>query len=364
MKKIKQIIIRLLTAVSIVAALLMVLVGYSDRLDPSAFPVLACAGMLFPFIVIINVGILVFWLLVGWRRAMIPIVAFVLCYHPIRTFFPLHFNSEADTEGCIKVMSYNVCGYSGMKLFDQPVDTIIGYLRQQQPDIVCLQEDHRRNPDPTEKLKEVFPYNDTVHISQKNDKELNVVGIHTRFPIVKKEHIPFESSSNSSVAFFLLVEGDTVLVINNHLESFHLTPEDRQHYKDMLKGRMERDSASVETRFLVSKLSKAMAVRAPQARAVHDYIERHSHLPIIVCGDFNDTPISYVRRTIAQGLTDCYVEAGCGPGLSYNQKGFNFRIDQIMCSSHFVPVRCFVDNKMRASDHYPVVCWLKKVDKT
>ena len=362
MKKLKKIVARVFSAFSILVAVLMVLVGFSDRLDPTSYPVLACAGMLFPFFVILNVGVLVFWLLVGWRRAIIPIAGLVVCYQPIRTYFPLHFDSEVP-EGALKVMSYNVCGYAH-KNYDQPMDTIMAYLRDQHPDIVCLQEDFRHKPDPVGRLKEIFTYNDTVHVQKKRDNELNAMGIHSRFPIVKKERIVFESSANCSAAFFLLVDGDTVLVINNHLESFHLSPEDKQHYKDMLKGQMERDSANVETRFLIDKLSKAQATRAPQARAVHDYIERHRHLPIIVCGDFNDTPISYARHTIANGLTDGFVESGCGLGLSYNQKGFNFRIDHIMCSYHFIPCHCVVDDKMGASDHYPVICWLKKVEKT
>ena len=364
MKKIKHFITSLLSAVSILAALLMVGVGYSDRLAPTDYPVLACAGMLFPAFVVLNIGILVFWLLVSWRRAMIPIVGLVLCYTPIRTFFPLHFNNDEVPDSALKVMSYNVCGYSGLKRVDHPVDSIVEYLRREMPDIVCLQEDYRHNPDPFEQLKSVFPYNDTVHVNHNRSGEMNAVGIHSRFPIVRKEYIAYESKSNGSAAFFLLVDGDTVLVVNNHLESFHLSPEEKQQYKDMLKGRMVRDSAQAETRFLVDKLSKAQAIRAPQARAIHDYIERHRHLPIIVCGDFNDTPISYARHTISQGLTDCYVEAGCGLGLSYNQKGFNFRIDQIMCSNHYIPLRCIVDSKIGLSDHYPVICWLRKVEKS
>ena len=343
-------------------ALLMLLTGYSDRLDPSQFPVLACAGMLFPFMVMVNLGVMVFWLFVSWRHALIPLAGLVLAYSPIRTVVPLNPTQQLP-DSCIKVMSYNVCGYSGVKRFDQPLDTIMSYLKEVKPDILCIQEDYRHNPDPVALLKEIFPYNDTVHVKQNRTSELNAVGIHTRYPILRKEYIPYESKGNGSAAFFLLVDGDTVLVVNNHLESFHLSPEDKQQYKDMLKGRMKRDSAQAETRFLIGKISQGGAIRAPQARAVHDYIVAHSQYPLIVCGDFNDTPVSYARRTIAQGLTDCFVESGWGAGLSYNQKGFNFRIDQMMCSADFTPYNCYVDSKMEASDHNPVICWLKKVEK-
>ena len=110
----------------------------------------------------------------------------------------------------------------------------------------------------------------------------------------------------------------------------------------------------------MDKLMESMVKRAPEAEAVHRYVEAHKdRYPVVVCGDFNDTPISYTRHTIAQGLTDCFAEAGCGLGLSYNRKGFNFRIDHIFCSSQFTPIMCKVDSKMDASDHYPMLCSMK-----
>ena len=127
----------------------------------------------------------------------------------------------------------------------------------------------------------------------------------------------------------------------------------------MIKGKMERDDAKQESKLLLDKLGKAAAKRAAGADAVHAYIEAHRQYPMIVCGDFNDNPISYSRHTIAKGLKDCFVETGKGVGLSYNQKGFFFRIDHILCSDHFVPYNCEVDSKMDASDHYPIICRLK-----
>jgi endonuclease/exonuclease/phosphatase family metal-dependent hydrolase len=189
------------------------------------------------------------------------------------------------------------------------------------------------------------------------------VGIHTRFPILKKERIPYESTANGSVAYYLDIEGDTVLVINNHLEGTHLSTEDRDNYKRMIQGKMKKDTAKAETVFLIEKLGRYTAKRSKEADAVHAYIEAHRQYPIIVCGDFNDNPISYARRTIAKGLKDCFVETGRGLGLSYNQKGFFFRIDHMMCSDAFQPYNCEIDNKMDASDHYPLICRLKYAHK-
>jgi endonuclease/exonuclease/phosphatase family metal-dependent hydrolase len=266
-------------------------------------------------------------------------------------------------EGTIKVVSYNVCQYGGNWKYEQGFDTIANYLKREDPDIVCLQEDvdeWRRYV--FQKYQKTFPYNDTVFF-WRTPYGVNGVGIHSKFPILKRERIDYPSRAHGSMAYYLLVDGDTILVINNHLEGTHLSKEDRTRYKEMVSGKLQRDTARSESMLLLSKLGQAAALRATGANAVHQYIEAHRQYPIIVCGDFNDNPISYSRRTIAKGLKDCFVETGRGLGLSYNEKGFFFRIDHILCSDHFEPYNCQVDDKMDASDHYPISCRLKLVHK-
>lgn len=360
MKVIKKIVLGILTGASVTAALLMLVVGYSDRFNPASYPMMACLGMFFPFAFVVNVLFVPVWVFVKWQRLWIPLVAFVLAYAPIRTYFPINFflASEAP-EGCIKVVSYNVCGFGGNHKYEQAVDTVAGYLQRMDADIVCLQEDKGgKGGSGFDKMQELYPYNDTIHFS--NHAIFNSVGIHTRYPIIRKERLPNASVTNGSIAYYLQVGTDTILVINNHLQSTNLSQGERDRYQEMLKGEVERDSAETEMLSIMKKLALRMADRAGQAQAVSEYVETHSQYPIILCGDFNDTPISYAYHTIATHLTDCFVSAGCGLGLSFNLKGFNLRIDHMMCSDYFEPIRCFVDDEMDASDHYPVVCWLKK----
>lgn len=350
----------MLTGASMMTALLLLMVGYSDRFEPESFPMIAPLGMFFPFVLLANVLFVPLWIFVKWKRLWIPLLALVLAYAPIRTYFPINFCfSDEVPEDCIKVVSYNVCGFGGNYKYEQAVDTVGGYLRRIDADIVCIQEDMGgKGGSGFEKMKELYPYNDTVHFS--NSSVFNAIGIHTRYPIIRKERLVYASRANGSIAYYLQVDTDTVLVINNHLESTHLTQNERTRYQEVLKGEVERDSAETEMMAIFRKLASHMADRAVQARTVNDYVETHSQYPIILCGDFNDTPISYVHHTMGTHLTDCFVSAGFGFGLSFNLKGFNLRIDHIMCSDYFEPMRCFVDNKMDASDHYPVVCWLKK----
>ena len=361
-KQLKKLTVNIIAGANVATVILMLITGYSDRLDPVRFPLLSWLGMVFPVFVIINLLFLLFWLCFKWKKIWIPFVGFLLAYIPISIYMPLNPPQEVPDD-CIKVLSYNVCSYGGNYKYEDAFERILDYFGQEQADIVCLQEDvdtWRRYV--FNKYHKLYPYNDTTVLAY-TSKSFNCLGIHTRFPIIRKERIAYESLANGSMAYFLDRGSDTLLVINNHLESSHLTKEDRSRYEDILRGSVKRDTMRAESINIISKLTEGATKRAPGAEAVRHYIEEHSQYPVIVCGDFNDTPISYARHTIAEGLTDCFAKSGHGIGLSYNRKGFWVRIDHILCSTDFTPYNCHVDSKIDYSDHFPIVCWLKMKDK-
>ena len=358
-KQLKRLIVNLVAGANVATIVLMLAAGYSDHISPASHPQAAPLGMTFPIFLLANMLFLFFWLLFKWRRAWIPIVGYLLAYVPISIYMPL--NRPGDTaEATLKLVSWNVCTYGGNYKYDDGFQPVVEYLMKQDADIVCLQEDvdtWRRYV--FQKYQEKYPYNDTT-VFYHTDIGMNGVGIHSRYPILRKERIVYESERNGSVAYYLKVGSDTLLVINNHLEGTHLSDEERSRYRDMLNGEMERDTARAESVHLADKLGQTAAKRAVQAETVHRYVQSHRQYPTIVCGDFNDNPVSYSRRTIADGLTDCFRAKGNGLGLSYFQKGFYFRIDHILCSDDYEPVKCIVDAKIDCSDHFPIVCWLKK----
>ena len=361
-KQLKSFTVNLIAGANVATVLLLVFSGYADHLNPDSYPLLSVAGMFFPFLLLANLLFLFFWLTFKWRKLWIPLLGFVLAYKPLTIFMPLN-PTQTEPDGTIKMLSYNVCQYGGNFKYEEGFDTVYHYLARQDADIVCIQEDvdtWRRYV--MQRYAKLYPYNDTIFLCSHSNL-VNGMGIHTRFPILKREQIPYPSRANGSVAWHLKVGRDTVVVINNHLESTHLSDEDRDRYTDMLKGKVGRDTARQESKVILSKLGHANAQRAIGAEAVRRYMEAHRQYPIIVCGDFNDTPLSYSRHLLSQGMTDCFVETGRGLGLSYNRKGFNFRIDHILVSDRFVPYNCEVDSKMDASDHYPILCRLKLVDK-
>ncbi len=355
-KGLRNIIFTIIAALNIMAVLAMIAVGYSPYIDPIDYPFLSSLGLTFPITLATCLAFMAFWVFFWFRMIIISILGFIAVCLPIRTYLPLNL-PESPPEGAIKVMSFNIKHYYGMDGSESSYDKMLEYLKHESPDIFCTQEDVPEYRNKLKDVKSLFPH---CSISVTETKEHTMGNcIYSKYPIIRSERIEFASDGNTSVAFYLKIGSDTVLVVNNHLESTHLSPDQRQAYKDILRGEIEGDTAKSETKKLFRQLADATRMRAPQADAVAEYVRNHSHYPTIVCGDFNDSPISYTHRIIAEQLTDCFVATGNGLGISYNQGGFFVRIDNIMCSDHFTPYGCVVDNDAKLSDHYPIYCWLK-----
>jgi endonuclease/exonuclease/phosphatase (EEP) superfamily protein YafD len=146
-------------------------------------------------------------------------------------------------------------------------------------------------------------------------------------------------------------------LINNHLESFKLTSKDKVRYLDFIKGAGPETFGGLRAT-IQQKLGPAFLIRAGQARAVAEEIKQSRGDYLLVCGDFNDTPVSYAHRVVQGDLLDAFAESGCGPGITYNLNYFWFRIDHILYSSNMEAFQCTVD-PVRYSDHYPVWCYLR-----
>lgn len=359
-RQLKKFTLKIIAGANAASIAVMLLVGNADRVDPAAHPAIANITLAFPALLAVNAAFLVFWLMAKPRWAALPVGGFILCYGPVRTYCPLNITKPVP-KGAIKVLSYNIWSLSSWKDSTQNCE-IADYLLRQDADIVCLEEaglDKWKRTRFDKIMAAKYGYRD----SSKVEGIVDEIDIFSKFPIVGKEKVKYPSRTNNSAAFHLLIGGDTVTVVANHFESNGFSPTQKERFKQMVKGGLEVDSAKVESKALFARLVEVAARRAPQADSVAAYIAARPGRSFIVCGDFNDTPISYVRRTVAKGLTDCYVETGNGPGISYHSNAFFVRIDNILCSKDWQPYGCKVDNTIGASDHYPIYCWLKKKPK-
>lgn len=361
MKKIGKLFGYVLLGVNIFFSVLFLVCAYSPYINPLTHPVWSCLGLAFPVFLSVNLAFFVFWLLVYWKYAMISLVAGLCCMGQIRTYFPINFPTREIPENSFKLLSYNVMGFIGAKRHtEKNPNPVIEYLQNSDADVICLQEFimgadkyHLSKKDVDKALKS-YPYKAVDKVGSNTD---NSLACYSRYPILSSEPLKYESQYNGTIIYKLAINGDTVTLINNHLESNKLTFEDKAVYMDMIKD-PKAQKVSTGARLLLSKLAEASSIRAKQARVIARAIREFGTSRVIVCGDFNDTPISYTHRIISRNLTDAFVQSGCGMGISYNQNRFYFRIDNILISKNMVSYDCTVDNSIKDSDHYPIWCYI------
>jgi endonuclease/exonuclease/phosphatase family metal-dependent hydrolase len=345
-------------AVNAVFALVFLLIAYSPYIHPAAHPVESCMGLAFPIFLIINVLFVLFWVVVYWRYALLSLLALLIGGGAVRTYIPMHKATKELPEGAVKLLSYNTMQF-GELVMEDGKNEVMEYLTNSGADIICIQE-YNEGPKGYLTAKEIFrqlrdyKYRDVHSVGNGG---INRIALFSKFPIISAARVDYESGSNGSVMYDLLVGSDTVMLINNHLESNKLTQADKEMYHEMLTER-NRETVENGTKYLLRKLADASAIRSHQADTIAGIIERSQRKYILVCGDFNDTPISYAHRRIGEKLHDAFVSSGSGLGISYNRNRFYFRIDHILISKSITAYNCTVDHSIKASDHYPIWCYL------
>lgn len=343
---------------------LMLLTAYSPYIYPVTHPVQSCLGLTFPIFALINGCFLFFWLMIQrYKSALLPLIGFLLCYSQIRTYLPINFRTDNFPEGSIKLLSYNIMGFNGANKKDGK-NAILTYLKESNADVLCLQEyatvesPHYLTQKDIERELADYPYHRINAVGSANGYT-NKIACYSKYPILSARILKYASEYNGSVVYELKLDKDTITLINNHLESNKLTKADKDIYEGILKS-PEKEKVKNGARLLIRKLAEASAIRAPQADTIVQEINSSRHPFVIVCGDFNDTPISYTHRVIAENMNDAFTQSGRGLGISYNQNKFYFRIDNILISKNFRSYNCTVDRSIKESDHYPIWCYISK----
>lgn len=348
----------------VVAILLLIASAFSDRISPERSVLFSYLGLGFPVFCVLNFCFLVYWLFVWeWRFVLVGLCSFLVCKGPVTRYFPFHGRAgEVPKENVLKVLTYNVMGFGYKDHSKESPNPILRYIAESGADIVCLQEyavgtskHFLTNRKIADALK-MYQYRSVIPVGTSGAIKYNIA-VFSKYPISKSRKIRYESTFNGSSIHELDINGKKLTLINNHLESFKLTMEDRSHYSAFIKN-LNSETLDGLRSSIEQKLGPAFRIRARQARAVAEEIKKIDTDYILVCGDFNDTPVSYAHRTIQGSLKDAYAASGRGVGVTYNENFFWFRIDNILHSANMKSLNCTVD-KVRYSDHYPLWCYLQ-----
>lgn len=363
MKHLGRLAALIMLAVNLLFIGLLLFAAYSPNIDPELHPLRACMGLTFPIFLVINFCFLIFWAIFRYRFMLISLVGFLLCASQIRTYLPINPGKSDIPEGAIKLLSYNVMAFGDLKK-TAGQNPVLTYLQESGADIICMQEyvvtSNRKyvTQQNIDKALKAYPYKNIQSVGVRGAS--NGLACYSKYPILSAKRVNYKSNNNGSVVYEIAVGQDTLTLINNHLESNKLSASDKEVYEEILTV-PEADKVKKGVWHLVKKLGDAQTIRARQARAVSEVVKESRHPYVIVCGDFNDSPISYAHKTIANGLDDAFRSSGNGLGISFNQNKFYFRIDNILISKNLKAYDCTVDRSIKSSDHYPIWSYVARV---
>ncbi len=349
-----------MTLLTLVAGICMVLTYLAPHINPARawfFPVL---GLIAPALYVLAVILALYWI-IRWRlrRAAFMGVIVAVGIFQVSLFWRPEVRRNHDTgqnrRGTFKVMSYNVRLFYGEDKMSS-VDSVVALIERENPDIVCLQEFNRALTRDNELFTTLEERYKTAQFGlQRHPDCLEKVSmaILSKFRMLRSG---VAYTPSTSVWADLLIGDDTVRILNNHLQSTSINASDNAY---ITQRQFISDTArETKIRSIVERFRDNSVLRAGQVDSIARFLET-SPRRRIVCGDFNDTPMSYVYRTMAHGLQDAFSE--CGSGYSHTFRGFfnTLRIDYVLLSHDFEALSYKVDT-VEFSDHYPVFVQLKK----
>lgn len=358
-----RLIVFLLSILAFIGLLAMILSVLSGYVDPVKFVWLTFFGLAFWVIVCYNLLVFMLLLLMWSRKAWISILALVVA---IPGFYKSFSTGKAQEGADLRIMSYNVFHfhdiYDEEKSTFDVATTFSNVVLENHPDVLCLQEygifkpKTRRN-DGIALLGEMvgMPYQ---YYHTKEYFAGNV--IMSKYPLKALDDGSSFSQENGYGAVVEVDAGDKgkFYVVCCHLTSFLLTSDEVSVFSDTGNSKEEVQEYG---KSIFVKLKAAYEKRSHEVSKMLADIP-HDGSAIILCGDMNDTPMSYTYNQIKRaGFTDGFVETGWGIGHTYAGKLPLLRIDYIWGNERIQP-KAFKRLKHKGSDHYPVMMDFKVVD--
>ena len=300
-------------------------------MHPQRSQELSTLGLIAPFTYTAVLLLMLYWI-ARWRPIMsaVMILMTIIGLFSVSSFYRIElrrsYGEPAAERGEIKIMTYNTRSFIDDNGANR-LDSVAQIIRSINPDIVCFQEmGFSSLADSLMREAKLLPMPHSVSRSNLSP------AIYSRYPIIKAQRV---DTMKNFVWADIAVREDTIRVFNNHLHSTAIRKEDGVYLEE--HQYLEDENPQQEVMSMVSRLTENNIIRAAQVDTLVEMVAA-SPYPAIVCGDFNDTPISYTIHKMTRDLSDVFREVG--RGFSHTYRGFfdMLRIDYVMCSDEFTPI--------------------------
>lgn len=317
MKKLFSKITDLVNALAITALLISYLAPF---VDPADFWPVSFFGLFYKPILLLNVTLLLVWIVRRKRRWMYNAFFILIGFQFIAR--SIQFNESTHSADDIKICTFN----TSVQMVYEDGNTskeIDQYLSAQEYDVAILIEwlDKKGNIN-----SKTYPHQQFVRLNSKQNRHDYGIKLVSKHKIINWERIKYDHFTNNMAAYFDIdVDGTIIRFMATHLQSNGVSSRD---YHTLVNVEVGDEYKNYALNF-AKRLQKLIIRRSNQTKTILETIE-DSPYPVIILGDFNDTPQSFTYQTLKKGRKDAFVEKGNGWGATYLKPFPIMRIDYIL----------------------------------
>ncbi|MCB0455091.1 MAG: endonuclease/exonuclease/phosphatase family protein [Aequorivita sp.] len=320
---------------NLLSAFLLLISFILPYLPPKNFPTLSLLSLVVSLLIILNIFFALYWAIQFRRRFLVSFTVLLISYFYFNVFYEVSSEGDASQyKNTLNVLSYNVRLFNAYEKNPETdaSEIISEILTEENPDVVFVQEYYKPN-------KIDFSAYPHKYVHFKSEKAKLGHAFFSKYPLVNTGAFDFEETYNNTLYADVVKGTDTIRIYNVHLQSLGIIP----------RVSFLQDSDNEKLR---KRVSKAFEKQQSQVEAILEHKEKTKH-PVIICGDFNNTPFSYSYRKLKDGMQDAFRERGNGLGTTFKFEKFPMRIDYIFASEG-LDVISFESMEKTFSDHYPV----------
>ena len=368
---------------TVILAILLMLSGFVPTISPETNSWLPLLGLAFPVFFALMVVAFFYWLLQGKWRSLFALSCLLLNLGQASLYIQWnHLNAETQgsknasnglenkQEGDgpvnkealdmnakkLKIITYNTQLF-GLYQNESSVDIVnteympamdsfLQVLKKENADVVCLQEVYAKAGGLKAlalflKAEGGYDHSQTYTLSERRPYGMIVL---SKYAIKRWKPLPLGSNTGNMAMWvdieipseYAFLRNAQIRIYNLHLQSFRFAKKD---FEVMQKQKEQKEIDLEGSKGIISRLRLGYQRRAQQVGIVKQSV-LNCDLPKVICGDFNDIPVSYTYRQLSAGMRDAFVEAGRGLETTYKGSMPSFRIDYVL-----------FDNPMRALNY-------------
>ena len=259
---------------------------------------------------------------------LLSLAVIILSFQALGNSFSFHIPKKERADE-FKVMSYNVRLfniYNWIKGIDAATE-ISDFIDSEEPDILCMQEfySYHKNRNYLSEIMEAGNFKYYYSPNKKSEKKTGNI-IFSKYAILSGGSFNPEDSERTMVYADIVLPQDTIRVYSLHLAPLHLSNRDYDIIDHFSENGGQDNIKGVSK--IVSKMKNAYLKRLSESKSITKHCSI-SKYPVILCGDFNDVPVSAIYKNFKSEYQDSFSEAGFGLGNTYSELTIFFVITSL-----------------------------------